>query len=60
MEILEFIFRDFWTFIGFWIITLIPFTFVQQALTTITRYKNIKAHGWPPNQETENREDSDE
>ncbi len=53
LEILDFIFQSFWTFLGSFIILWLPFQFLQNVLRIITHARNVKIHGWPIKNETE-------
>jgi len=44
MEIVRFIFQDFWHFIGAMAILGIPFNFAINFM----KHMNISKHGWPP------------
>lgn len=48
MEYLNFIFRDFWTFIGCFMLIALPFQFAFLFWNRFWRHWNIRIHGYPP------------
>jgi len=48
MEILQFIFSGFWTWLGAMIILWLPFEFMIRVYTRTLRHLNIRKHGYPP------------
>lgn len=48
MEIIQFMFQNFWTFLGCMVLIWLPFAFLQNILTIWTHSRNVKIHGWPP------------
>jgi hypothetical protein len=48
MEILEFIFSSFWTWLGCMIILYVPFDFIFKMYNRTLRHWNIRKHGYPP------------
>lgn len=48
MELVKFIFQDFWHFIGAAMLIGIPFNFLFKIWNRYLRSRNIRAHGYPP------------
>lgn len=48
MEVLEFVFKDFWNFTGSLIILSIVLHFLHVGWLRFWRFWNIQKHGWPP------------
>ena len=48
MEILQFIFSNFWIWLGFVIILSIPLTFIFRVYNRTLRHRNIMKNGYPP------------
>lgn len=48
IEILNFIFSDFWIWLGFVIIFEMPFTLIAKIVKYLIRGASIRKHGWPP------------
>ena len=49
VEILNFIFRDFWTWLGVVILIGLPLQFIVKMYNRTLRYWNIRKHGYPAN-----------
>lgn len=48
MELIRFIFSDFWVFIGFLIMLFVPFAFMNAIIDSALKHKTIRKHGYPP------------
>ena len=49
IDILNFIFRDFWTWLGAVIIIGLPLQFILKMYSSTLRHWNIRKHGYPVN-----------
>lgn len=47
-EVLEIMFRSFWTFLGFALLIEFLCTVLFKCWNRFLRMLNIRAHGWPP------------
>jgi len=48
MELINFIFKSFWTYFGFAILLGMVLNFLLQLWNRFWRHKNIRKHGYPP------------
>ncbi len=56
IDILNFIFTDFWHFLGAFILVTVPFNFVTKMTKILIDGRNTRLHGWNPTQPTTKEE----
>ncbi len=48
MELIKFIFSDFWIWLGFFLLLILPLELLFKAYNRRLRHRNILKHGYPP------------